>query len=605
MKIMKKRIATSICFILLLYLLPVSAFAAETEYAAIIDPVAQEMIGKTVPGACVVISERGKIVFSRGYGLSDIKHSNLMVPEETVFEWGSISKTFVWVSVMQLVEKDKLDLAEDIRKYLPEGFLKNLRYEEPITLLHLMNHTAGFEEQMLDLRFYQPEDEIPLYSVMAEHQPKQVFRPGEVCAYSNWGAALAALIIERVSGQNYRDYITDNILKPLEMNNTSVGPFWEDVPGLTEAKATGYSLVSSGFREEPPMHLQMYPAGAMNGSVADLLKYAQELAKAPGQETVLFQRPETKEKMFEETWRSYGANAGLSHGFWQYAGNDRTFGHEGGTYGFKTQFWVQPDRDRVILILTNVMETEFCSGIMEVLVSSESAPPDFAEKKINLSVYTGSYIPARSVWSNIGKIHGRMQIITIAETEGDRLKLTMPFGNKELIYTALGSDCFYCAEAAPEEQMLAFSMENGSVKTMSFRLAHDYIPAPTGQNLAFTLLSAALFLATLIFWLVILTREIWKIAKRKQRTTLCFLLPAAMIIMDISCVIGLLRWFSLYTIISAELNAVVGICWGCILIGGAIQIVELIRKKKVQVPLLLIYLLQVLATAQLGFMAAV
>ena len=104
---------------------------------------------------------------------------------------------------------------------------------------------------------------------------------------------------------------------------------------------------------------------------------------------------------------------------------------------------------------------------------------------------------------------------------------------------------------------------------------------------------------------MLMLRDLEKHAKRKQRTTLCFLLPAAMIIMDISCVIGLLRWFSLYTIISAELNAVVGICWGCILIGGAIQIVELIRKKKVQMPLLLIYLLQVLATAQLGFMAAV
>ena len=602
---MKNRITTSICVLLLLYLLPVSALAAETEYAAMIDPVAQEMIDITVPGAYVMISENGKLVFSKGYGLSDIDHSIPMASEETVFEWGSISKTFVWVSVMQLEEMGKLDLAEDIRKYLPDGFLKNLRYEEPITLLHLMNHTAGFEEQMLDLRFYQPEDEIPLHSVMAEHQPKQAFRPGEVCAYSNWGAALAALIIECVSGQNYRDYITDNILKPLEMNHTSVGPFWEDIPGLTETKATGYSLVSSGFRGEPPMHLQMYPAGAMNGSAADLLKYAQELAKAPGQETVLFQRPETTEKMFEETWRSYGANAGLSHGFWQYAGNNHTFGHEGGTYGFKTQFWVQPDRDRAILILTNVMETEFCSRIMEVLVPSESAPPDFAEKKTNLSIYTGSYIPARSVWSNIGKIHGRMQIITIAETKDDRLKLTMPFGNKELLYTPLGSDRFYCAEAAPEEQMLAFSMENGSVKTISFRLAHDYVPAPPGQDLVFTVLSAALFLATLIFWLVMLTRGIWRTARRKQRTVLCLLLPAAMIMMDVFCVIGLLRWFSLYTIISAELNAVVGICWGCILIGGAILIVELIRKKKAQVPLLLIYLLQVLAAAQLGFMTVV
>ena len=63
-----------------------------------------------------------------------------MDPEATVFEWGSISKTFVWVSVMQLVEDRKIDLETDIRTYLPDGFLKNLRFAESVTLLHLMNH---------------------------------------------------------------------------------------------------------------------------------------------------------------------------------------------------------------------------------------------------------------------------------------------------------------------------------------------------------------------------------------------------------------------------------------------------------------------------------
>ena len=219
-----------------------------------------------------------------------------MNPEETVFEWGSISKTFIWVSVMQLEEKGQLDLEEDVSVYLPEGFFKNLYFEEPVTLLHLMNHTAGFEETMLDLRFYDAREEMSLLAVMSESQPKQVFKPGEVCAYSNWGAALAALIVEQVSGKSYCDYIMDNILRPLDMHDTSVGPFWRDVPGLIEAKATGYSHVRSGFCIESSMHLRMYSAGAMNGPAADLLKYVKELAKKPGRETALFQKPETKTK---------------------------------------------------------------------------------------------------------------------------------------------------------------------------------------------------------------------------------------------------------------------------------------------------------------------
>lgn len=89
-----------------------------------------------------------------------------MDPETTVFEWGSISKTFVWVSVMQLVEDRKIDLETDIHTYLPDGFLKNLRFAEPVTLLHLMNHTAGFEEELLDLRYYSASEENPFKEVL-------------------------------------------------------------------------------------------------------------------------------------------------------------------------------------------------------------------------------------------------------------------------------------------------------------------------------------------------------------------------------------------------------------------------------------------------------
>ena len=151
-----------------------------------------------------------------------------MDTENTVFEWGSISKTFIWVSVMQLKEEGKIDLYADIRSYLPEGFLKNLHYDKPVTMLHLMNHTAGFEEQLLDLRYFENDEELPLSEVLSAYQPEQVFLPGEVSAYSNWGAALAAFVVERVSGQSYKEYVKEHILKPLNMNNTSMEPFQND-----------------------------------------------------------------------------------------------------------------------------------------------------------------------------------------------------------------------------------------------------------------------------------------------------------------------------------------------------------------------------------------
>lgn len=606
---MMKRIFTILFLILsltsLVVFMPVTAFASETEYSIQIDSVAEKYIGEKVPGACIIISERGSTIFSKGYGVSNVGKASPMNPETTVFEWGSISKTFIWVSIMQLEEQGKVDLTEDIRTYLPKDFLKNLYFEEPITLLHLMNHTAGFEEQMLDLRFYKPDKEISLFSIMSEHQPRQVFRPGEICAYSNWGAALAALIVEQVSGQRYCDYVRENILKPLNMNNTSILPFEENVLGLSDYKATGYSCNYSGFRIESFMHLRMYPAGAMNGAASDLLKYAKELSKAPGKETILFQKPETKEKMFEETWRSYGASAGLSHGFWQYAGNNRTFGHEGGTYGFKTQFWIQPDRERAILILTNVMETDFCSEIMKVLIYEDASEPIFIQNGEDTSKYAGDYLPARSVWSNLGKIHGRMQTITIAETKDGCLKLTMPFGDKELFYKPIGQNRFYCDEAIPEEQILAFFVEDSEIKSMSFRLAHDYIPASLGQSVLFTAFFAGLFIVTTLFWLIFLIKEVWKAARKKQVITYLIIISFAGTWMGLTCILGLLHWFSLYNIVVSELCTVSVICLICIFVGGIGLVKSVFKTRKCPFIMLLMFLLQVFSVSQIGFLTIV
>ncbi len=228
-------------------------FAAEVSdyYETAIDKAADAYIGKSVPGACVIVSEHGEIVFSKAYGYADLEKNIPMDPENTVFEWGSISKTFIWVSVMQLREEGKIDLNADIRNYLPKGFLKNLHYNTPITMLHLMNHTAGFEEQLINLRYFERDKEFALAEVLSSHQPEQVFSPGRVSAYSNWGAALAALIVERTSGQNYKEYINEHILKPLDMDNTSIGPFQNDNPMILTRKAVGYSFSEKSFQKEP------------------------------------------------------------------------------------------------------------------------------------------------------------------------------------------------------------------------------------------------------------------------------------------------------------------------------------------------------------------
>ena len=208
-----KKILSFLLLLSLCLAFPDSVMAKETtyDYETVIDMVAEEYIGKTIPGASIIISEHGDIVFAKGYGYADIEQQIPIEPSSTVFEWGSITKTFVWVSVMQQVELGHIDLSQDIHTYLSDGFLKNIQYETPITMLHLMNHTAGFAEQLFDLRYQENDMEQSLEDVLSINQPEQVFEPGTVSAYSNWGAALAALIVERVSGQDFAEYVHEHI----------------------------------------------------------------------------------------------------------------------------------------------------------------------------------------------------------------------------------------------------------------------------------------------------------------------------------------------------------------------------------------------------------
>lgn len=508
---------------------------------------------------------------------------------------------------MQLVEDRKIDLETDIRTYLPDGFLKNLRFAEPVTLRHLMNHTAGFEEELLDLRYYSASEEIPFKEVLSAHQPKQVYPPGTVSAYSNYGAALAALIVEEASGQSYKDYIKGHILLPLGMTHTSVGPFWMDVDGLLDHKAKGYSYTGKGFRREDEMHLRMYPAGAMNGTAADLLLFAEWLAKAPGEETRLFKSPETKERLFKETWCSYGANAGLSHGFWQYANHPGILGHEGGTYGFKTQFWVEPEAERAILILTNVMETDYCSAIMEAVIEQDARPLKQEVGSQDLSMLYGDYLPARSAWSYVGKIQARMQIIQISKEGEENLRLKMPLADKDLLYEPVGEYQFYCAEAIPEERSLAFSVLDGRVTSMTFRLAHDYVPAGPLNGFAGSFLSLGSYILLTVLWLAILFVLGAKIVcKRSSFQWQRIILPICGLILGAAGIAGMLHWFSLYTIISTELNIVAGIGIAaaiCRIFTGISHAVK--RKTRVSVLTIILFALQIISAWMLGFVTVV
>ena len=190
----------------------------------------------TTVGMAISIFDRERVIYQNYFGYAD-KENELSVDADTVFEWGSATKLLVWVSVMQLWEQGELQLDCDIRAYLPEGFLNNLNYDTPVTMTHLMNHTAGFQEVYSDL-FVKDGTNLPtLSAALLAHEPEQIYEPGTVTAYSNWGVALAAYIVECVSGMNFADYVHQNIFEPLGMEHTAIAVDLSDNTWVQEQRS--------------------------------------------------------------------------------------------------------------------------------------------------------------------------------------------------------------------------------------------------------------------------------------------------------------------------------------------------------------------------------
>ena len=295
------------------------------------------------------------------YYLGDIEND-----PDYVFDWGSCTKALTWVSVMQLAEQGKIDLNTDISTYLPEGFLTRLKYDEPITMLNLMNHDAGFQDMDGEL-FTEDKSKIPpLDKVLKDNQPPQIWKPGEVVAYSNFGAALAGYIVERVSGQCYGEYVVSHIFAPLGMEHTAIKPDHSDNQWVVNKRETEkcYWISRDGEKTDLGSGALAYgiygPAGSACGTIEDFAKFVKALIpddnKCP-----LFEKDGTLAEIYNPTLYYAGGTPRNAHGMWTEQFGSGLFGHGGNTAGFSSNFMIDPITQKAYAVMTNVRsEAAFC-----------------------------------------------------------------------------------------------------------------------------------------------------------------------------------------------------------------------------------------------------
>ena len=189
-----------------------------------------------IAGASVLVMKDGDMLLKKGYGYAEVKGKKPVDPDTTIFRLASISKLFTWVSVMQLQEQGKLDIDTDVNKYL--DFQIAPAFGKPVTLRNLMTHTGGFEEESRDIILTNPKMAVSLRDFLIANQPKRLFAPGTVPAYSNYGVGLASYIVQRVSGEPFEQYAQEHIFAPLGMTHST---FYQPPPkALANAPSAGY-----------------------------------------------------------------------------------------------------------------------------------------------------------------------------------------------------------------------------------------------------------------------------------------------------------------------------------------------------------------------------
>ncbi|GMM92277.1 serine hydrolase domain-containing protein [Qipengyuania sp. MTN3-11] len=315
-----------------------------TTPAGKVDQAASQLYSDT-PGAVVGVIEGGKLVFAKGYGAANLTYGIPFTPE-TPTNIGSTSKQFTGFAIALLASRGQLSMDDDVRKYIPE--LKD--FGKTITLRNLVTHTTGFREylntlliegrQVLEGDYIAPGEVIDVIN----RQPKLQNEPGAEFNYNNSAFSLATLVIERVTGRPFADWMRDEVFLPLGMTNTRV----RTNPGqIIPGRAAGYIPAEDGFREVRDLHSSA-GAGGIYTTPGDVAKWMHNFKTGELGGKAVIDEVTTSFVLNdgEKTDYGYGLYASTSRGLrrWQHGGND---------IAHSSTFVYYPDLDAGYVVFSN------------------------------------------------------------------------------------------------------------------------------------------------------------------------------------------------------------------------------------------------------------
>jgi len=294
------------------------------------------------PGVSVAVIRGGDTLVMAGFGLADIAAHRQATPA-TIYEIGSNTKQFTSAAIMRLAEERKLSIDDELSKYLPQIPLHGNR----VTIRQLLTHTSGIRSytEVEAWRAHWAEDLTPDSIMGFVAKDTFDFAPGTRFKYDNSGYILLGMVIEKVSGQPYAQYLESQFFKPLGLTQTSYCPSHTTDPAF----AAGYSKKDDGVVPHEYLSLtQPYAAGSLCSTVGDFVKWQRDLA---GGKVV---SPESFTLMTTAATLNNGEH--IRYGFGLFPGEllgHKDFSHSGGIPGFTTMAYDFPDDTLNVVVFTN------------------------------------------------------------------------------------------------------------------------------------------------------------------------------------------------------------------------------------------------------------
>lgn len=300
----------------------------------------------------VAIMDHGDLIYTEGYGMAD-RENNIPADKNTVFNIGSISKMFVATSIMLLVDEGKVDLDNPVTNYLPEFTMADERYQD-ITVRILLNHSSGLPGSTFWNNFgseYNQNIYEELLACLSRSTLKH--RPGELATYCNDGFTLAEMIVAKVTGQRYGDFLAERIFKPLAMKHTGLG-----VGRLPEGMPPAKFYRPDG-KAEPLEIVSLLASGGLSSTAEDLCRFAASFSN----DSAILSAQSQIEMLKRQPSELQGQLRGDSFPFglgWDYSDiapySDKTlrlYGKTGGTGHYAAMLYTVPSQQILVAVIAS------------------------------------------------------------------------------------------------------------------------------------------------------------------------------------------------------------------------------------------------------------